>query len=206
MITSQQLIAIDPRASRANAAVPTALSNALKEFGCSDKRVIASLIGMCIGESKGFTTFAEDMYYTTPDVLRRVFPSFFAGSNPKARAEDYLRQPEKLGNFVYANRFGNGGVETGDGYRYRGKGAIHLTFKAGFQEFFKAVGMPLNSDPDYLLTPEGAMRSACWYFKRYKCDVAALKSFKAVYLICQPSGYGYDLHEPYYLKAMEVLL
>ncbi|SFW61357.1 glycoside hydrolase family 19 protein [Burkholderia sp. NFACC33-1] len=43
--------------------------------------------------------------------------------------------PERLANYVYADRLGNGDEESGDGYRYRGRGFIQVTGKVGYELF-----------------------------------------------------------------------
>jgi len=59
---------------------------------------------------------------------------------------------------------GNGPEESGDGYRYRGRGAIQLTGKDNYSRFAKDMGMELEEVPAYLETPEGAIMSAGWFW------------------------------------------
>ncbi|MCA8016931.1 glycoside hydrolase family 19 protein [Burkholderia metallica] len=47
----------------------------------------------------------------------------------------YAHNPERLANYVYADRLGNGDEESGDGYRYRGRGFIQVTGKVGYELF-----------------------------------------------------------------------
>jgi predicted chitinase len=47
----------------------------------------------------------------------------------------YAHNPEHLSNYVYANRMGNGDEDSGDGYKYRGRGFIQVTGKDGYQSF-----------------------------------------------------------------------
>jgi predicted chitinase len=47
----------------------------------------------------------------------------------------YANNPERLANYVYANRMGNGDEDSGDGYKYRGRGFIQVTGRDGYQFF-----------------------------------------------------------------------
>jgi putative chitinase len=42
-------------------------------------------------------------------------------------------------SITYANRSGNGSAESHDGYTYRGRGAVHLTFREGYREVSKVA-------------------------------------------------------------------
>ena len=59
---------------------------------------------------------------------------------------------------------GNGPESSGDGWKYRGRGFIQLTGKDNYTACGKALGHDLVNDPDYLLTPKGAIQSAVWYW------------------------------------------
>ncbi|WP_434663981.1 hypothetical protein P5W99_17305 [Paraburkholderia sp. A3BS-1L] len=48
---------------------------------------------------------------------------------------NYAHNPEHLANYAHANRMGNGSEGSGDGYKYRGRGLIQVTGKAGYQSF-----------------------------------------------------------------------
>jgi putative chitinase len=88
-------------------------------------------------------------------------------------AKEYERDPEKLANFVYGGRMGN--VNTGDGYRYRGRGYIQLTGRETYREVGRIAGLDLESNPDAAARPENAIRIACafWTWKNINpaCDV-----------------------------------
>jgi predicted chitinase len=75
----------------------------------------------------------------------------------------YANNPEKLANLVYANRMGNGGPETGDGYRNRGGGLTHHTGAAEYARVKKRTG----HGPDTVRTPANAVamvEAACSYW------------------------------------------
>ena len=89
----------------------------------------------------------------------------------KALASDYLNDPEKLGNYVYANRNGNGDSESGDGYLFRGRGIFQLTGRdnyTAFQTFYNArntTQLTLTTDPSPVATNQSiAVMSAMWFF------------------------------------------
>jgi putative chitinase len=70
---------------------------------------------------------------------------------------------------------GNGNEETGDGFRYHGRGLIQLTGKDNYRRCSQAVfgDDRLLENPDLLATPEGAVASACWYWTSHKCNQIA---------------------------------
>lgn len=94
----------------------------LLHFSYNWEEAINLIAQICI-ESSYFTTIRENLYYTTAERLRRVFPSYFKS---KYNPNDYLRNPVKLGNLVYGNRYGNSST---NGYIFRGGGLIQTTFK-----------------------------------------------------------------------------
>jgi len=84
---------------------------------------------------------------------------------------------EAIGNHAYANRPGNGGPgsnggpETGDGWRYRGRGIFQLTFKTNYSSFAKGyLDLWTDEPPDFVKNPEKVMefpytiRSAIWFW------------------------------------------
>jgi putative chitinase len=79
-------------------------------------------------------------------------------------ANQYARKPEKIANKVYSDRLGNGPESSGDGWRYRGRGAIQLTGKSNYIEFAKSVNMKLEDVIPYLETTKGAVESACFFW------------------------------------------
>jgi len=121
---------------------------------------IAGFIAQCGHESRDFTILAENLHYS-PERLRQVFPRMFASVD----AAIPYNTPEKIGNKLYANRMGNGSEESGDGYRFRGRGAIQLTGRNNYEAFAKAIGKPILEAVAYCETLEGAIESACWFWK-----------------------------------------
>jgi putative chitinase len=121
-------------------------------------------------ETGGFKAFSENLNYSTKG-LRGIFGKYFPSD---AIASQYERKPEKIANRVYASRMGNGPESSGDGWRYRGRGALQLTGKDNYKAFADYCKRPdVMSNPDLVAT-ELAFESAMFFFERNKlwaiCD------------------------------------
>lgn len=138
-----------------------ALAAAMEEFEIETPQQIAMFLAQCAHESAYFTQVTENLNYSA-EGLNKIFPKYFR--NAGRDAQQFHRQPEKIANVVYANRMGNGDTASGDGWRYRGRGYIQLTGRNNYVECGEALEMDLVNNPDYLLTPEGAARSAAWFW------------------------------------------
>lgn len=137
-----------------------ALEQLLPEYEINTPQRIAAFIAQCAHESGGFTTLKENLNYRAV-TLRKVFPKYFT----EAAAEEFAGKQEAIANRVYANRMGNGPEESGDGFRYCGRGLIQLTGKDNYQNFADSVEMAVEDVPEYLGTFEGAVQSACWFWE-----------------------------------------
>ena len=109
------------------------------------KRIL-DFFTQCAYECNYFTRYEENLYYTSPHILVKIFSHFKEVSH----ATPFLRNPEKLANKVYADRLGNGDEKSGDGWRYRGMGAIQVTGKNNHNQVLEKFGnmkAPLNELP-----------------------------------------------------------
>jgi putative chitinase len=82
-----------------------------------------------------------------------------------AIALQYERNPEKLANYVYANRMGNGTPESRDGFRFRGRGLIQMTGRGNYAAVGDALKVDFASKPDLMLQPSHAAMSAAWFWQ-----------------------------------------
>jgi putative chitinase len=69
---------------------------------------------------------------------------------------------------------GNGPEMSGEGFAYKGRGALQLTGKANYQAFANYINRPdIMTNPDLVAT-ELAFESALWFFDKNKlwaiCD------------------------------------
>lgn len=125
-------------------------------------------------ETGGFKAFSENLNYSAQG-LQGIFGKYFPGT----LEESYARQPEKIANRVYASRMGNGDEASGDGWKYRGRGALQLTGKANYEAFAKYLGKPeIVTNPDLVATTY-AFESAMFFFDKNKlwdiCDKGVSK-------------------------------
>jgi putative chitinase len=139
-----------------------ACNKAFEQFEINNTNRISMFLAQIGHESGGLTKFQENLNYK-PERLAQIFPKYFRDVDP----EDYAHNPEKIANRVYADRMGNGDEDSGDGYRFRGRGAIQLTGRTNYEECGKDLGIDLTQNPDYLLTPDGAIASAAWFWDKH---------------------------------------
>lgn len=121
----------------------------------------AGFLAQCGHESNGFTVLKENLNYSA-EGLNKIFKKYFP---TLADAQPYARNPEKIANRVYANRMGNGPESSGDGYKFRGRGAIQLTGSDNYTRFAASVGMSVDEAVADLETLDGAIESACWFWR-----------------------------------------
>lgn len=125
-----------------------------------NERRAAHMIGQCAHESMRFTRVAESLFYSTADRLLMIFPRHFRDA---AHAAEFTRNSEKLANHVYANRMGNGPPESGDGFRYRGRGYLQLTGHDNYRRFGGLIGVDLEAEPERAAEPATAWLIAAGY-------------------------------------------
>ena len=122
-------------------------------------------------ESGGFKAFSENLNYSA-DGLNKIFPKYFKRAGRDANA--YHRNPEKIANVVYSNRMGNGDEASGDGWKFRGRGALQLTGKDNYAAFAKYLNKPEILDNPDLVATEYSFESAMFFFDNNKlwsiCD------------------------------------
>lgn len=183
---------------------------------------ITAFLAQVAHESGDFTRVTEGLNYSA-DGLANTWAKRFAvpdgkggyvktlvngrpRNKPNAQALKLERNPEAIANNVYANRYGNGPEESGDGWRYRGAGLKQLTFKANHLEFGKAIGLELALVPDYLRLPEGAALSAAWYWDtRGLNELADAGNFTLITEKINGGQIGAESREAYLARAQKAM-
>lgn len=163
----------------------SAVETALNRFEITSQKQVAAWIAQTAHESGGYVLLQENLNYSA-DGMATIWPNRFAilgpdkkpikkdGKNqPNKFALALHRKPEMIANVVYSARMGNGPIESGDGWKFRGRGLKQLTGKTNYIKCGEGLGIDLVSKPDLLLQPQYAALSAAWFWAENKCGPLA---------------------------------
>ena len=154
------------------------MPSVITKFNINNPHRLAHFLSQCAHESGNFTAVRENMNYSAKGLMS-IFKKYFP---TEALAKQYERQPEKIGNKVYANRMGNGDEASGDGYKFRGRGFIQLTGKDNYKAFAAYVGEDLIANPDLVATKYPLMSAAFFFDKNKLWDICDKGDSKDVVL------------------------
>ena len=154
-----------------------AVVEACTRFQINTPKRIAAFLAQTAHESGGYERLEEDLRYSAKS-MAGCWPNRFAelGPDKKPKKDDkgfnipnkfalaLDKKPEMLANVVYSNRMGNGTIESGEGWKYRGRGLKQLTGKDNYTRCGKSLGIDLVEKPELLLTPQYAALSAGWFW------------------------------------------
>jgi putative chitinase len=177
MLEREQVVGLYPRAPAPHVDAFVAFNDTLfADFGIAQRPIRLHYFLAQIGhESGGLTIAVENLSYSAKR-LTAVWPSRFKTA---AAAQPYARNPQALANKVYANRMGNGPPESGDGWRFRGRGYIQITGRKAYRTVGAIAGEDLETHPELAAAPELALRVACafWQWKDLNpfCDLGDYK-------------------------------
>ena len=172
MITAEQFHHLFPRAQDPESWAAS-MQEVFPTYEINTPHRVAAFLAQCGHESGGWTVFEENLNYSAQG-LNGIFKKYFPTLES---AQPYARKPEMIANKIYANRMGNGGPETGDGYKYRGRGPIQLTGKDNYRAFAKEMfddWENLFENPDWVTADRDfALMSAIWFWNKNKLNVQA---------------------------------
>jgi len=148
---------------------PGTMKAAMAYYKMTPERA-AHFFGQTAHETGNFKAFSENLNYGAKGLLgifRKYFPT-------EELALQYERNPEKIANRVYGSRMGNGDEASGDGWKFRGRGALQLTGKDNYKAFSDYLKNPAIMQTPDLVANELAFESAIFFFDRNKlwdiCD------------------------------------
>lgn len=124
-------------------------------FSAGDSE-LDDFLGQILHESGKLERLEEGLYYSTPGLLMKTWPSRF-----KSLEEElpYLRNPEALANKVYGGRMGN--TAPGSGWRNRGSGLLQITGADNLKAVQAATGIAVYDNPELLRKPTVAALLVC---------------------------------------------
>ena len=138
--------------------------------GVTDPKVRAAMAAVTEGES-GFRLQSEIAYDKTSNEGIRT--SFGMGSVFGRMSDEELTKlkadPVAFFDYVYGyksaqgRKYGN--TEPGDGYKYRGRGFIGITFKTNYKKYGDLLGIDLVGNPDLANDPKIASKIAVMMMK-----------------------------------------
>lgn len=142
----------------------------MEDLGITDKLLFCLAMGQAQHESGEWVNFRENLNYSEKSLLTGPFRRYY--EDKPALAKAHARNPVKIGNYVYANRNGNRGEESGDGYFYRGIFALQLTGANNIKPFLVELGHPEGMDPDKLVDDGRAYFKAIFFwFDKNNADI-----------------------------------
>jgi putative chitinase len=172
------------------------------EYEINNELRLAAFFGNAMEESARFSRTEENLNYSAGR-LRQVWPARFKTNEI---AQQYAKNPKKLANYVYGGRNGNRGVNTDDGWIYRGGGYNQTTGRGNYKTTGDVIGLDLVKNPELLRTPQYAVKSACAEFYRRGCN--KLADQRKLKEICKAINGGYNglaHRQAFYAIAMEAL-
>lgn len=158
------------------------LNRTMARYGIDSTVRSAAFLAQIGHESNGLKVFVENLNYSAI-ALAATWPARFrdVAGKPNPLALNLHRKPEAIANHVYADRMGNGGIESGDGWKYRGRGAIQTTGRANYAKLAATVGVDVVAKPELLEKPEMACLSAGHFWNtRNLNDLADVGKFEAI--------------------------
>lgn len=172
----------------------------------NQKRIAAFLANVAY-ETGELKAQVENLNYT-PNRLMEVFPRIAPTLAQKLCAAG----PEAIANYVYddaqrSDRYKLGNTKPGDGWKYRGRGPHQLTGGDNYRAFFRSLGMPEDSDPDLLLTPELGAKAACffWLIKGMN-ELADKNDFEEIVRVWTGGSPGLNDRRAYYYRGLNTPL
>ncbi|MDR8729184.1 glycoside hydrolase family 19 protein [Burkholderia pseudomultivorans] len=222
IITLEMLAAVDPNGSESyHRQILPSLNKYAKGYQVTTPRRIAHFLSQIAVES-GFKNVEEGLSYSAKR-MKQIFGCNAPPKGEKAYNEmsgeivcnfgrkreklwteksKYEYNPKNLASYVYADRYKNGNEESGDGYKYRGRGLIQTTFKSNYMVLteehnrrFPDDQRDFVEDPDLVLSDlEYGVESAFvfWAVTKNVNEVADSEDVRAVSKAVNGGTIGYS--------------
>lgn len=140
----------------------------LPKYGIATLLDLTDFLAQVSEETNGGLALIENLNYSA-ERLMVVWHSRFP---TLAAAQAVAHNPQALAEAVYGTRGGNV-AGSGDGWSYRGRGLIQLTFRDNYKKSAEATGLDLLNHPEILIDPLHALECACAYWQYAGISVIA---------------------------------
>lgn len=126
------------------------LNEAMQEFEIDTPMRQAAFIAQIAAKTGEFGANFSKEFKTTEGMVEPILPS--------------------VANENYSGKYGNGSKDSGDGYKYRGRGFLHITYKNIYKKISKGLSLSqlLVKVPDAMAyNPVLAARTAGWFWRNF---------------------------------------
>lgn len=179
----------------------------LPRFAIDTPERVAAFIAQVAHESAEFTRMVENLNYSA-EGLAATWPNRFKGpdGSPNELALTLHRRPEYIANVVYAGRLGNGNQQSGDGWKYRGRGLIQITGATNYRQIGDMIKRDLINEPDLVATPSVALETACAFWKINDLNRhIAVGNFRSLTRAINGGHHGLEDRLGYHERAVDAL-
>lgn len=183
------------------------LNRTLADYHIDTRDQCAAFLAQVGHECADLTRLVENLNYSAQG-LANTWPGRFRNPDkkPNAMAFELEHKPEAIANHVYASRMGNGNVASGEGWKYRGRGAFMTTGKTNYNDTGRAIGLNLIDNPEQLQAPANALEAAGWFWNRYALNNAIDRGdFRKTTQIINGGQIGADDRQARYLRVLGFL-
>lgn len=154
-----------------------------ERFSIVEPTQIAAFCATVGVETQRLTKMEENLYYTTPDRLAKIFRRVFDEDHDGViepweieRCKPYCRNPRALSIKLYGG--------------FHGRGGMHLTWERNYKVHSKRLGFDYLSDPNLLLEPQHAMLSAGSFWDLNQINDVADRMDEVTFRVNGPARLG----------------
>lgn len=181
-----------------------------KAFDITSPRRISAFLSQIGHESAGLRRLEENLDYSVDALMRKFGRHRISAEDAQryGRTRYQKSNPEGIANCIYGGSWGAanlGNTESGDGWRFRGRGLKQLTGRSNYRRCGQAIGENFTAEPERLLMPVNAALSAGWFWSTMGLNAIADREDIVTVTKLVNGGYnGLEHRIELYTKAMEV--
>lgn len=184
------------------------LNAAMARFAIDTVADRAHFVAQVLHESAGFTRMVENLNYSVQGLLT-IWPTRFTAETARLYGRiDSVKaaNQQMIANVAYANRMGNGPIESGDGWRFRGRGPGMLTGRDNYLKCGRALGVSLVEMPDQVALPTLGFAAFAWFWSTHGLSALAnAGKTDRISLIINGGDLGLQVRRDLTTEALRVL-